>query len=116
MNVGSIKENSPERRISVTPDTTKNLKDLGLNVLLEKGYGESLGFKDKDYESKGAQILSNAKEVLSNSNLICKVNFPNEKEFDSIKENSSLIISNYNEEKDFFKNKINIFALNLLYF
>ena len=99
MNVGSIKENSPERRISVTPDTTKNLKDLGLNVLLEKGYGESLGFKDKDYESKGAQILSNAKEVLSNSNLICKVNFPNEKEVDSIKENSSLIISNYRYQK-----------------
>jgi NAD(P) transhydrogenase subunit alpha len=116
MNVGSTKEQNPEKRISITPDTCKSFKNLGLNVFIEKGYGENLGYNDKDYKDNGAEILNNSDEVLSKSNLICKVNFPSEKEFILIKENSHLIISNYNPEKEkkFIKSKIKIFALNLL--
>ena len=121
MNVGSTKEQNPEKRISITPDTSKSLKNLGLNVFLEKGYGESLGFSDQEYKDKGAQILNDAKEVLSKSNLICQVKLPMEEEFKNIKENSNLIVSNYDHEKDkknhqnfYLKSKINIFALNLL--
>ncbi len=116
MNVGSTKEKNPEKRISITPDTSKSLKGLGLNVLLEKGYGESLGYKDQEYKDKGAEILNDAKEVLSKSNLICKVNLPSEEESNLIRENSHLIVSNYNpeKEKNLLKNKINVFALNLL--
>tara|TARA_B100002051_G_scaffold174415_1_gene164950 strand:- start:3234 stop:4319 length:1086 start_codon:yes stop_codon:yes gene_type:complete len=116
MNVGSTKERNPEKRISITPDTSKSLKNLGLNIFLEKGYGESLGFNDQQYMDQGVEILNNTKDVLSKSNLICKVNLPTQEEFDYIKENSNLIVSNYNNEKDkkFLKNKINVFALNLL--
>ena len=116
MNVGSTKEKNPEKRISITPDTSKSLKNLGLNIFLEKGYGESLGFNDQQYMDQGVEILNNTKDVLSKSNLICKVNLPTQEEFDYIKENSNLIVSNYNDEKDkkFLKNKINVFALNLL--
>ena len=116
MNVGSTKEKNPEKRISITPDTSKSLKNLGLNVLLEKGYGENLGYSDQEYKDKGTEILSNAEEVLSKSDLICKVNFPSDQDFKFIKENSNLIISNYNaeKEKNLLKNKVNIFALNLL--
>ena len=116
MNVGSTKEKNPEKRISITPDTSKSLKGLGLNVFLEKGYGESLGYKDQEYKDKGAQILNDAKEVLSKSNLICKVNLPSEEDLNLIKENSNLIVGNYDpeKEKNLLKGKINIFALNLL--
>ena len=116
MNVGSTKELSPEKRISITPETSKSFKNLGLKVLLEKGFGESLGFSDKDYVDNGVEILSNSSEVLSKSDLICKVNFPEAKDLSKIKENSHLIVSNYNPEKEkqFLKNKLNIFALNLL--
>ena len=116
MNVGSTKEKNPEKRISITPDTSKSLKDLGLNVFLEKGYGESLGYKDQEYKDKGAQILNDAKEVLSKSNLICKVNLPSQEDLNLIKENSNLIVGNYDpeKEKNLLKGKINIFALNLL--
>ena len=99
MNVGSTKEINPEKRISITPDTSKSLKNLGLSVLLEKGYGESLGYSDKDYKDNGVEILNDSGEVLSRSNLICKVNFPIEKELSIIKENSHLIVSSYNPEK-----------------
>ena len=37
---------------------------------------------------------------LLKSDLICKVNFPSENEFKQIKENSHLIVSNYNPEKE----------------
>jgi len=116
MNVGSTKELGSEKRISITPDTSKSFKNLGLNVFLEKAYGESLGFTDEDYAKSGAEILNNASEVLSKSDLICKVNFPDEKELGQIKSNSHLIISSYNPEKDkkFIKNSFKIFALNLL--
>ena len=116
MNVGSTKETSPEKRISITPDTSKSFKNLGLKVFLEKGYGENLGYSDKDYKDNGVEFLNSSEEVLSKSNLVCKVNFPTDKEFSLIKENSYLIVSNYNPEKEkkFIKNKIKIFALNLL--
>ena len=53
---------------------------------------------------------------MSKSNLICKVNLPSEEDLNLIKENSHLIISNYDpdKEKNLLKNKINVFALNLL--
>jgi len=116
MNIGSVKEINTEKRISVTPDTSKSFKNLGLNVYLEKGYGEKLGYSDQEYKDKGALILNSPEEVLSKSNLICKVNYPTEKDFDYIKDNSHLIISNYDPEKDkiFLKKNISIFALNLL--
>ena len=85
MNVGSTKELSPEKRISITPETSKNFKNLGLKVFLEKGFGESLGFSDKDYTDNGVEILSNASDVLSKSDLICKVNFPEAKDLEQIK-------------------------------
>ena len=116
MNVGSTKELSPEKRISITPETSKSFKNLGLKVFLEKGFGESLGFSDKDYTDNGVEILSSSSDVLSKADLICKVNFPEAKDLEQIKENSHLIVSNYNPEKEkqFLKNKLNIFALNLL--
>ena len=57
MNVGSTKELSPEKRISITPETSKSFKNLGLKVILEKGFGESLGFSDKDYTDNGVEIF-----------------------------------------------------------
>ena len=116
MNVGSTKEKNPEKRISITPDTSKNLKDLGLKVFLEKGYGESLGYSDDEYKNKGAEFLNNRSEVISKSDLICKVNLPEKEELDSIRENTNIIISNFNpeKEKNLIKKNVNIFALNFL--
>ena len=37
MNVGSVKEDlNLEKRVSITPDTVKNIIDLGLKVVIEK--------------------------------------------------------------------------------
>ena len=116
MIVGSIKESAPEKRISITPETTKNLKGLGLNIYLEKGYGESLGYLDEEYKEKGAEIIDSKKEILSKSDLICKVNVPIDEDLSIIKENSNLIVSSIDleDKKKLSRIKINIFSLNLL--
>ena len=77
MIVGSIKENlSLEKRVSITPETAKNIINLGLKVILENNYATHIGIADKDYEAVGVEIKSSSKEVLNYSNLLTKVNCP----------------------------------------
>ena len=115
MIVGSTKEIAPEKRVSITPDTTKSFKDLGLRVLLQKGYGEELGFKSSEYESNGAEFVNNNIDVVQKSNLICKVNLPVKEELEAFKEKSNLIVGNIKKETANLSNKnYNIFSLNLL--
>ena len=47
MIIGSIKENtSIEKRVSVTPESAKNIIGLGLKVCIEKDYALHLGIQD----------------------------------------------------------------------
>ena len=44
MIIGSIKENlSLEKRISITPETAKNIINLGLKICIEKDYAAHIG-------------------------------------------------------------------------
>ena len=100
MIVGSTKEILSEKRVSITPDTTKSFKDLGLNIILEKGYGEKLGFKESDYKKNGAEFLDKNLEVIKKSNLICKVSLPSEEELKVFNKNSSLVVGNLKEKSN----------------
>ena len=118
--IGSVKEDlSLEKRISITPETTKKFTELGFNINLEKGYAEHLGLKDKEYEINGAIFHKSRKDVLEKSEIILKVNFPSEDEINSTKDKSILIgqfdpkISKELNEK-LIKKEIKIFSLNLL--
>ena len=74
MIVGSIKENTTlEKRVSITPESAKNIIALGLKVYIEKGYALHLGINDEEYKNVGVEI-KNSSEILSSSNLITKVN------------------------------------------
>ena len=51
MIVGSIKENTTlEKRVSLTPESAKNIIGLGLKVYVEKGYAVHLGINDNKYK------------------------------------------------------------------
>ena len=105
MIVGSIKENTTlEKRISITPDSAKNIIGLGLKVCIEKGYALHLGIDDKDYEDNGVEIKASSEEVLNSSTLITKVNCPSEDEIGILKDNS-ILIGMLNPSKN--KNQIN---------
>jgi len=118
--IGSVKEDlSLEKRISITPETTKKFIELGFAVNLEKGYAAHLGLHDKEYEINGATFKESKKEVLEKSEIILKVNFPLTDEIDSIK-NKSFLIGQFdpkiNKELNdiLVKKEIKIFSLNLL--
>ena len=120
MIVGSIKEDlSSEKRVSLTPETAKNIIGLGLKVCVEKEYAIHLGIKDNEYEKVGVEIKSSAGEVLTSSNLIIKVNCPSESEISILKENSILIgmlnpSKNKNQISKIINKKIKPFSLELL--
>ena len=120
MIVGSIKEDlALEKRVSLTPETAKNIIGLGLKVCLEKDYAIHLGVKDEDYEKIGVEIKSSSSEVLNSSNLIIKVNCPSESEIDILKENTILIgmlnpSKNKNQIEKIINKRIKLFSLELL--
>ena len=92
MIVGSIKENtSLEKRVSITPESAKNIIGLGLKVCVEKGYAVHLGIDDNEYCDIGVEIKSSSKEVSKSSDLITRVNCPSEDEIEILKENTILI-------------------------
>ena len=86
MVVGSIKENTTlEKRVSLTPESAKNIIGLGLKVCVEKGYALHLGINDNEYQDNGVEIKASSKEVLNSSDLIIKVNCPSEDEIEIFK-------------------------------
>ena len=120
MIVGSIKEDlTVERRVSLTPETVKNIIGLGLKVCIEKDYASHLGIVDNNYKDAGAEIKSSSSEVLNLCNLLIKVNCPPENEISQIKENTILIgMLNPSKNKDqineILKKNIKLFSLELL--
>ncbi|MDB4339942.1 Re/Si-specific NAD(P)(+) transhydrogenase subunit alpha [Pelagibacteraceae bacterium] len=120
MIVGSTKEDlSLEKRVSLTPETTKKILDLGLKVCIEKNYANHIGIKDKDYKDAGAEIKDTSNEVLNHCNLLIKVNCPSQNEINFMKEKISLIgmlnpSKNKNLINEIIKKNINAFSLELL--
>ena len=118
--IGSVKENlDTEKRISITPETTKKLINLKFIVFLEKNYGQHLGIADEEYKDQGATLLSSAREVLERSDIILKVNYPSNEDINSIKDKSILIgqFDPFSSEEilnKLIKKSVKVFSLNLL--
>ena len=119
MIVGSISENKElERRVAITPDVVKKYVSQGFKVLIEKDYGNHLGFSDKEYQAEGCEIeLRN--NVIDKSNILLQIEIPEQGSLDQIKANKILIGNfNYNNNEEKLKNlakkNVNIFSLELL--
>ena len=81
MKIGCPKEiKNQEYRVGLIPATVKELTKLGHSVFIQESSGIGSGFLDSEYESAGAQILSNAAKVFSNSEMIIKVKEPQTEE------------------------------------
>ena len=118
--IGSVKEDlAQDKRISITPETTKKLIKLNFSVILEKGYGEHLGISDQEYKSNGVHLYNSAKEVLEKTDIFLKVNCPPNGEINFIKSKSILIgqldiFLDKEKINKLVKKEISIFSLNLL--
>ncbi len=75
MNVGIPKEVAPERRVAATPETARNLAQMGLEVLVEAGAGEGACIENRAYEDAGAKIETDASAVLA-ADVVLKVDKP----------------------------------------
>jgi NAD(P) transhydrogenase subunit alpha len=74
MILGILKEESPENRVSITPDTLAALKKLGFQqIMVEKGAGERAYYPDAVYEQQGGTITT-GEEVLSRATVVSAIN------------------------------------------
>ncbi len=101
MIVGVLKETyTNERRVAVVPRDVSKLKELGFEVLVESNAGKLAYFEDEEYESEGARI-EDRKYILSNADIILKINPPETKEVEYIKDGALIVAFLYewkNEE------------------
>ncbi len=59
MIIGSIKENlSLEKRVSITPETAKNIINLGLKICIQKDYATHIGIEDLEYKNVSFVFLT----------------------------------------------------------
>ena len=120
MIVGSTKEDlSLEKRVSITPETAKNLVNLGLKIIIENNYASHIGIQDLEYKNVGVEIKNSSSEVLRDCNLLTKVNCPSDEEISNFKEKTILIgmlnpTKNQIKLKNILKKKIYTFSLELL--
>ena len=120
MIVGSIKEDlTKEKRVSMTPETAKNLIGLGLKEIIEKDFASHLGIRNKDYEKAGVEVKNSSIEVLDSCNLLMKVNCPSDDEINNLKENTILLgmlnpSKNKNLINEIIKKNVKVFSLELL--
>jgi NAD(P) transhydrogenase subunit alpha len=71
--VGAVKESFPgERRVAITPASAAALAKCGAQVVIERGAGLAAGFKDAEYEQKGAR-LADRPEVFRASAVLAQV-------------------------------------------
>ena len=90
MIIGVPKESTPgEARVAATPNSIKNLKKLGFDVVVETGAGDLSDFTDNAYREAGASVAA-AGDVWK-SDIIYKVNAPDDSEIGSLKEGSTIV-------------------------
>lgn len=77
MRLAVLKEQRPyETRVSATPETVKKLTNIGFEVVVEKGAGESSMYLDEAYKEAGAKIGASAEKTLEKADVVLKVQPP----------------------------------------
>ena len=116
MLIGIPKESrNNENRVAITPEILKKIIKLGYQVQIEKSAGLKSSFPDQLYLDQGASVVE-AKEIWKSSDIILKVNSPNDEESSNLSGNQTLISffgAAQNEEriKLFEKDKVNLLAI-----
>ncbi|MFZ1873307.1 Re/Si-specific NAD(P)(+) transhydrogenase subunit alpha [Serratia sp. D1N4] len=90
MRIGVPRERlANEARVAATPKTVEQLLKLGFTVAIESGAGKLASFEDVAYETAGATITDTTD--VWQSDLILKVNAPQEDEIALMREGSTLV-------------------------
>jgi alanine dehydrogenase len=79
-----------EYRVGMIPAGVHALVEGGHDVFVEAGAGTGSGVADIEYENAGAEILTDAKTVYSQAEMVIKVKEPVEQEYDLLQEGQTL--------------------------
>jgi NAD(P) transhydrogenase subunit alpha len=118
MRIGIPKESlAGETRVAATPRTVEQLRKLGFEVAVESGAGEASSITDEQYAAAGAAVV-HANEVWQ-SDIIYKVNAPNEDEVSRLKDGSTLVSFLYPAQNPdlvdkLSRKKINVLAMDMV--
>ncbi len=80
-----------ECRVATTPEVAEHLQKLGFTVAIESGAGEAASFPDAGYRAAGVQVLEDAVELWSSSDIIFKVRAPQGDEIGRLEEGKILV-------------------------
>ncbi len=120
MKIASISENKNiEKRVAITPETTKKYLSEGFEVLISKNYGDHLGFSDNEYKELGANIINDENKIIQDSDILVQLGLPSDEKLKSLKDNQNLIgvlnpFNNKEKINDLIKKKVKNFSLELL--
>jgi NAD(P) transhydrogenase subunit alpha len=91
LRIGVVAETSArETRVSATPKTVGQLRDLGYDVIVEAGAGIGSSFPDDAYAAAGAKVVSSADEVWR-SDVVLTVNAPSTEEIAKLQDGATLV-------------------------
>jgi NAD(P) transhydrogenase subunit alpha len=92
MKVGIVTETlAGERRVALVPDAVPKLIAAQLEVSVQAGAGAEAYFSDDAYRKAGATVVSDAREVLAESDAVLKVQPPSLEEVAALKSGAILI-------------------------
>jgi len=81
MRVGVWRETPSERRLPVLPEYVSKLQQLGLQVLIERGLGESIFLPDEAYQQAGARIVPDKSALLAEADVLLSLETPDVSRF-----------------------------------
>jgi alanine dehydrogenase len=91
MRIGVPKEiKNHEYRVGLTPDSVRELRAHGHEVLVETKAGGGIGSSDDDYRAAGADIAGTPKDVFAAADMIVKVKEPQAEERKMLREDQVL--------------------------
>ncbi|MCC6683995.1 MAG: Re/Si-specific NAD(P)(+) transhydrogenase subunit alpha, partial [Bacteroidia bacterium] len=120
MKIGVLKESREgENRVALTPSVVQSLQKAGFEVMIEAGSGLNSSYSDESYEKAGARIQASKANLLSEADLVIKVNTPTDSEISGLKEGSSLIsfiygVMNPGMVQALNNRKVSVFAMDAI--
>jgi NAD(P) transhydrogenase subunit alpha len=75
MIIGVLKEQLPEKRVSLVPDIVKQLRKQGITVWIEPDAGAAAFYADNTFKEAGASIVPRS-EMLQQADLLCSIQIP----------------------------------------
>lgn len=86
-----LHESPPETRVPLVPAAAEKLVKLGLEVLVEAGLGEHLGFADDAYQKVGVNVSADRTELLGRAEVLVGLNPASDEELAALKAGAVLV-------------------------